>query len=301
MLLKADGTSGGPADLQEIQQTLNLWTGTVTSSFKLEGVPVEVTTCCHPKLDLVAVRLRSPLMATGRLNVFWRFPYVESDKCNPTWSADMDGKHHTEIVLHAGRADLTRTLDADRHHVSIAWNAGQWTSTGPHQFALTPDRKAQEFEFVFGFGAQPMGNLPNFTETANAAAEHWPQFWNSGGAIDLSESKDPRWHELERRIVFSQYLTAANSTGSTPPQESGLFSNSWYGKFHLEMTLWHGAHFCVVGTRPLLSGWMKWFRRPGLESAQRQAAKQNYRGARWMKMVSPEPKWESPSNQNPSA
>jgi hypothetical protein len=298
-LLKADGTSAGPADLQDLQQTLDLWLGTVTSSFKLEGVPVEVTTCCHPKLDLVAVRAQSPLMASGRLNVFWRFPYVESDKCNPTWSADTDAKHRTEAALHGTRADLTRTLDADRHHVSIAWNSGQWSSTGPHQFVLMPARTVEEFNFVAGFGGQPLGRLPDFTETANTAAEHWPEFWNSGGAIDLSASKDPRWHELERRIVLSQYLTAVNSTGSSPPQESGLFSNSWYGKFHLEMTLWHGAHFMSWGRAPLLAGWMKWFRGPGLESARRQAAKQGYRGTRWMKMVSPEPKWESPSNQNP--
>jgi hypothetical protein len=298
-LLKADGASAGSADLRDIRQTLDLWTGTVTSSFKLESVAVEVTTCCHPKLDLVAVRVRSPLIVTGRLNVFWRFPYVESDKCNPTWSADTDGKHRTEAAQHGNRADLTRTLDADRHFVSVAWNAGQWNSTGPHQFVLTPDREAQEFDFVSGLGAQPMGKLPNFAETAGAAAEHWPEFWNSGGMIDLSESKDPRWHELERRIVLSQYVTAVNSTGSSPPQESGLFSNSWYGKFHLEMTLWHGAHFVLWGRAPLLGGWMKWFCGPGLESAKRQAAKQGYQGARWMKMVSPEPRWESPSNQNP--
>ncbi|MCU0786462.1 MAG: glycoside hydrolase family 65, partial [Verrucomicrobia bacterium] len=130
-------------------------------------------------------------------------------------------------------------------------------------------------------------------------AQHWPAFWKSGGAIDLSASKDPRWKELERRIVLSQYLTAVNSTGSAPPQESGLFSNSWDGKFHLEMTAWHGVHFVLWGRAPLVEGWMKWMRGPGLEAAKRQAAKQGYKGARWMKMIGPEPHWESPSGAGP--
>jgi hypothetical protein len=299
-LLKADGKPAESSDLQSVQQTLDLWIGAVKSSFKLEGVPVEVTTYCHPKLNLVAVRVRSPLVAAGRLNVFWRFPYVEADLCNPTWSLATDGKHHTEVVAQrAGRVDLVRTPDADRYFASVAWNVGQWTSTGPHQFVLTPTRDAEELTFVFGLSAKPIGNLPGFAETATAAEGHWPEFWNSGGVIDLSASKDPRWKELERRIVLSQYLTAVNSTGSAPPQESGLFSNSWYGKFHLEMTLWHGAHFVLWGRTSLLDGWMKWFCGPGLESGKRQAAKQGYEGVRWMKMIGPEPKWESPSNAGP--
>jgi hypothetical protein len=46
------------------------------------------------------------------------------------------------------------------------------------------------------------------------AAKYWSQFWMTGGAIDLSGSKDPRWFELERRIVLSQYLTAIQDAGS---------------------------------------------------------------------------------------
>ena len=37
-----------------------------------------------------------------------------------------------------------------------------------------------------------------------------------------------------------------------PPQEEGLFSNSWNGKFHLEMHAWHAAHFAVWGRPELL-------------------------------------------------
>ena len=164
---------------------------------------------------------------------------------------------------------------------------------------LTPARDADEFSFVCRFSPQPIETLPGFAETAAASAKHWPEFWQSGGAMDLSASKDPRWRELERRIVLAQYLTAVNSTGSSPPQESGLFSNSWHGKFHLEMTAWHGVHFALWGRPQLVDGWMQWMRGPGLEAAKRQAARQGYQGVRWMKMIAPTAQWESPSDAGP--
>jgi hypothetical protein len=299
-LLRPDGRVATPADLKKIRQTLDLWTGTVHSAFALDGMPVEVITCCHPQQNVVAVQVRSKLLAAGRLRVFWHFPYVEFNNCDPTWKPKTDGRHRSEAVLSGSdRAEISRTLDADRYFVSVAWSDGRWASVGPHRFVLTPSRDKEAFSFVCGFSPRPVGELPRVAETAAASAQHWPQFWRSGGAIDLSASQDPRWRELERRIVLSQYLTAVNSTGSLPPQESGLFSNSWYGKFHLEMTAWHGVHFVLWGRPSLLDGWMQWMRGPGLQSAKRQAAKQGYQGARWMKMIGPDPHWESPSGAGP--
>jgi hypothetical protein len=50
--------------------------------------------------------------------------------------------------------------------------------------------------------------------TYRACTEQWQNFWKNGGAIDLSKSKDPRWKELERLIVLSQYLMAVQLAGS---------------------------------------------------------------------------------------
>ena len=55
------------------------------------------------------------------------------------------------------------------------------------------------------------------------------------GIVDFGLCKDPRARELERRVVLSQYLLAIQDAGDTPPQETGLTYNSWFGKFHLEM------------------------------------------------------------------
>ena len=112
---------------------------------------------------------------------------------------------------------------------------------------LTPPARAPTLEFVCAFRPEARhAALPDFRQTRAAARKHWNKFWSTGGAIDLSGSKDPRWQELERRIVLSQYLTAIQCAGSYPPQETGLTYNSWYGKFHLEMHWWHAAHFALV-------------------------------------------------------
>jgi hypothetical protein len=289
---KADGRLIEATDLQQVRQTLDLWTGTVTSHYEIEGVPVEVTTCCHPRLDLVAVRAKSKLITAGRLKVLVELPGVSTK-----WETKVEPRG-------TNRMEIAQTLDDDRYCVSVGWSNGEWKAADwkpgwPRRYVVAPGRDGDEFSFVCRFSPRPVEELPGFAETAAASAKHWPEFWRSGGAIDLSASKDPRWREMERRIVLSQYLTAINSTGSTPPQESGLFSKSWHGKFHLEMTAWHGIHFSLWGRQEFVDGWMKWMRGPGLGAAKRQAARQGYKGVRWMKMIAPTAQWESPSDAGP--
>ncbi len=153
---------------------------------------------------------------------------------------------------------------------------------------------------LHGYGFSPCGAsnpLPGFAETKRSAGDHWTRFWNSGGAIDLSGSADPRWRELERRIVLSQYLTAIQCAGSFPPQETGLTYNSWEGKFHLEMHPWHAAHFALWGRLPLVERSLGFYGSI-LPKARTTARRQGYQGARWPKMTSPTGA-ESPSTVGP--
>ncbi len=169
-----------------------------------------------------------------------------------------------------------------------------------HTYVLSPGKEDGALEFVCSFSPQKItGNRLTFAGTKAASAAHWPQFWQSGGAIDLSASKDPRWKELERRIVLSQYLLAVQEAGSLPPQESGLFNNSsaWNGKFHLEMHWWHGAHYALWDRWPLFERSLGWYRKI-LPSARDKARQQGYQGARWPKMVGPEGR-DSPSGIGP--
>ena len=170
-----------------------------------------------------------------------------------------------------------------------------------HTFLLTPTARSSHdsrLEMVSGFSpASFRSALPTTAATFAASSEHWKRFWTSGGAVELSESRDPRAPELERRIVLSQYLTAIQCAGSRPPQETGLTVNSWYGKFHLEMHWWHAAHFPLWGRAHLLEKSLGWYVSI-LQAARDRAASQGYRGARWPKMVGPEGR-DSPSPIGP--
>jgi hypothetical protein len=91
---------------------------------------------------------------------------------------------------------------------------------------------------------------------------------------------------LERRVVLSQYLLAIQCAGSTPPQETGLTYNSWFGKFHLEMIWWHQAQFALWGHPELLDRTLSWYET--VEPIARQIAeRQGFKGIRWMKMTDP--------------
>ncbi|MEI6424871.1 MAG: hypothetical protein WCP55_21830, partial [Lentisphaerota bacterium] len=202
------------------------------------------------------------------------------------------------------RLDIFHTVGSTHYFTSAQWTAGSWSEQPwkpgtPRRYLLMPEKSLAEYSFVCAFAPTPLGELPDFASASSAVVTHWQMFWQSGGALDLSASKDPRWKELERRVVLGQYLMAINEAGSSPPQESGLFSNSWYGKFHLEMTAWHGIHAVLWGRPQLVDGWMRWLRGPGLEAAKKQAARQGYKGVRWMKMIASTSEWESPSDAGP--
>jgi hypothetical protein len=277
-----------PGDVAAAVQTLDLWTGILRSEFQWNGQRVVVETACHPKLDLLAVRVR------GRAPVGFEFPYGSGAMNAADWGHPE--KHRSrEAASGANRLDIVRDLDRDTYSVSIAWQtAGEMKREGPHRFVLRPAGDRLEFVCEFRKTGRGPAPLPNAEETLAASREHWSGFWSSGGAVDLSGSRDPRANELERRIVLSQYQTAIQCAGSLPPQETGLTCNSWFGKFHLEMHYWHAAHFARWGRAPLLERSLGWYSAI-LPSAREKARIQGYTGARWPKMTAPDGR-DSPSN-----
>lgn len=287
-MTKGDGTPVVLSDLKRLHQTLDLWSGVITSRYEIEGQPVLVETLCHPDRDIVAVRIESPLVAAGRLAVELAFPYGSPGVSGADWTKP--GAHQTTLTRRSPqRADFARRLDADNYMVALSWTTpAELKSEKPHTFVLSPSSKERVLEFVCAFSPGTISaELPNFAEGKAASAEHWAKFWSTGGAIELSGSKDPRWRELERRIVLSQYLMAIQAAGSLPPQESCLVNNGWNGKFHLEMHWWHGVHFALWDRWPLFERSLGWYRET-LPVARKLAQSQGYRGARWPKMVGPD-------------
>ncbi|WP_329000834.1 hypothetical protein OHA18_41185 [Kribbella sp. NBC_00709] len=289
-----DGRTAVAGDLTGIRQELDLWTGIIDSRFELAGEPVHVRTCCHPDRDAVAVEIASPLVAASRLAVFFDFPYADQQEfaehvgtyCEPD-------AHQTTATTHANRPGITHRMDSTEYHVEVAWQGrGVFASTAAsrHRYCLAAAGGTDRLHFVCTFAPAPAGHTPS-AQTSPAASSgatfaasirSWRQFWLSGGAVDLSESEDPRWRELERRIVLSQYLLRANEAGSLPPQESGLVNNCWHGKFHMEMYWWHGAHWALWNRWPILERSLSVFDRFH-DSSRARAQKQGFRGARWPK------------------
>ncbi len=296
-LLRRDGREASPADLAGIEQTLDLWNGVLRSRFLVDGEPVEVETLCHPTRDLLAVRVVSPLLRDGRIGIRLLFPYGTGQATAADWTRPE--AHETTLARNGPRsAELLRRLDADRYRVQLAWApAGTLAEKARHDFLLEPHVDGETFEAVISFSPGPTAAPPGFAETARATREHWNRFWSTGGAIDLSGSRDPRWRELERRIVLSQYLTAIQCAGRYPPQETGLTFNSWEGKFHLEMHWWHAVHFALWGRLPLLERSLGYYA-DILPRAREMARRQGYAGARWPKMTGPGGA-ESPSSIGP--
>ncbi|MDQ8185148.1 hypothetical protein [Pelagicoccus sp. SDUM812002] len=286
----ADGSTVNIDRIQYVNQTLDLYTGRLTSSFSIDEVSVKVTTICHPGSDAISVLTESPLVSNGQLHIQINFPYG-----NPGWGLqpedwDSPNSHVSQLEDRTpGEARISRQLDQDSYRVHLRFDkSADIEEAGKHHFLISPKiGSSQTFEFTARFlpGADddnlPTPNLPDGLTHSEA---HWKEFWQSGGVIDLSASSDPRAKELERRIVLSQYLTAIQCGGRLPPQETGLTANSWYGKPHLEMHWWHGIHFALWNRLPYLENTLPWYQEV-LPKAKEIAQTQGYPGARWPKNV----------------
>jgi hypothetical protein len=283
--VKSDGTIAQSTDLTNIQQTLDLWNGVIKSHFVLEGKPVDVQTICHPDDDLIAVHVVSSLLQQGKLSIQIQFPYGTGDTKTADWNHP-DAHKTMMICPNNHEAIFHRTLDSDSYVTASAWSPTATISVeAKHKYVITPARTSNQFEFVCAFSPKQIEKkLPTFEQTLAATETHWNHFWTTGGAVDLSESKDSRWRELERRIVLSQYLTAIQCAGNIPSQETGLTYNSWEGKFHLEMHWWHAVHFALWDRLPLLEKSLHYYQSI-LPKAQATARRQGYLGARWPKMT----------------
>jgi len=288
LLKQSNGTPAAARDITAIHQTLDLWSGVLDSQFRFVDQPVHVQTCCHPEIDALAVRIESPLLTDGRLAVQISFPYPSPEVDMADWNSP--DKHETLFVAKE-RADFARIIDGDEY-VACLEGDGSIKQTAKHEFVLS-GAGSTRLIFTVAFSQHALPALPAVADTFKAAEAQWNTFWSTGGAIDLAGSIDPRAQELERRIVLSQYNTAIHCAGPMPPQETGLLFNSWYGKSHLEMHWWHGAHFATWGRLPLLERSLDYYQRV-MPIAKQTAVRQGYEGVRWQKMVGPEGR-DSPS------
>lgn len=284
-LFKENGDKVNPEDLQNIHQELNLWTGEIESSFQIEGTLVEVYTAVHQKDDVVGVRIKSDLIEQDRLQVRIRipFPTAEWEDLATKWEGDED--YSSTLSKDGNRAYIKRAMDSITYNIGLQWQGNaEIEEKEEHFFVLKPSKDQSEFEFTTKFSNDEISEIPELASVTGSSRSGWEEFWQSGGAVDFSGSTDDRAHELERRVVLSQYLTKLQCAGSQPPQETGLTYNSWYGKPHIEMHWWHGVHFPLWGRPELLENSMPWYD-TAFDKAKGIAERQGFAGARWQKMT----------------
>ncbi|GAB3537642.1 hypothetical protein GCM10027443_31000 [Pontibacter brevis] len=301
VLLKENGDQVPIQELQRINQTLNLWTGKIESTYEVEGVPVKVELYGHQEKDGFAARVTSPLITQNRLKVSFKFPYGATCHVCPGYNWEDQDKHTTMLARSeagANQVQLKRQLDSTTYYTDVRWSEkGLFQGKAKHHFELVPAADEETVEFSVLFSQNQQQDIPAYKAAQESSEAQWKRFWTEGGAVDFSGSTDPRAHELERRVVLSQYLTKIQCTGDLPPQETGLTMNSWYGKPHLEMHWWHGVHFALWDRLPLLEKSLPWYKKV-MPKARATAEWQGYEGVRWQKMTDPNGN-ESPSSIGP--
>lgn len=306
-------------DISKIRQELDLYEGILQSNFALFGKEVHVRTAVHNQgKDILAVEVTSDLLRDKRLVIAMHFPYGASDITASDWKSEK--LHSTKVVVRetceeaqrgaclgfgdklcedmeedekpkdsaACHVRLRRTLDRDVYFVDILTDGTVMADEATHCVQILPGEGRNSLSLSVAFARKEEKAIACPAKEVFAASRAgWKEFWEKGGIIRLNQSKDPRAKELERRIILSQFLLAVNSAGSTPPQETGLTCNSWYGKMHLEMYFWHCAWLPFWNHVDLLERSLAWYR-THLSEACENAARNGYQGARWPKMIATE-------------
>ena len=276
--------------ITEISQELNLYEGILYSAYKIEEKDCKVITSCSTETDKLGFEIESEMLKE-ELQIEIAFPYGTHKISGADWKSG--NRHVTKVVRqNENSLVLERKLDNDIYYVILEGNNHYDVSEiEQHKIVVkTNDTKMSlQAEFV-----KELPSIDEAKKTKKTIEEErtntkiwWKNFWEKGGIVSLQKAKDKRASELERRIILSQYLLAIQSAGSLPPAETGLTCNSWYGKFHLEMHLWHSAWLPLWNQDDLLLRSTTWYKKH-LKEAKANAKRNGYVGAKWPKMIAEE-------------
>ncbi|KAH7146175.1 Six-hairpin glycosidase-like protein [Dactylonectria macrodidyma] len=293
--------------ISNTRQELDLWNGTIISTFEIAGSQVKVVTQGDFDSDAVSFNVESELIRSNNLTVELDFPYPPIHTTTYKYEVfagvyTFPANHTTAISsrLSKDTAHIRHEMQETKYFVNLRWpktsplslsrlEPADSVAITAHRYALSPTsyRGSKPTQLSLTAHFSTTKNVPALPSTImQQNRKGWNNYWKQGGFIDLTESSNPNATELQRRIVQSQYHVRVNSAGTgQPPQESGLMNNGWYGKFHMEMVVWHCAH------------WVSWRREkyfhkifPAiyeslLPTAFSRAKRMGWSGARWPKMT----------------
>ena len=263
-----------------------------------DNEPVNVITAVDGNKDALFSRIKSDLLAEGRARVTFRFSYPSGQHADDGNDWNSPDKHSTRIISSDRNSALVEhKLDDTNYYILIQWQ-GNGALDMPDTHCLSLSTLDNILSFSAEFAENPIKKEDisySFDQSLKAVMKYWPAFWNSGGITDFSQCTDPRAKELERRVVLSQYLTKINCDNATPPQETGLTYNSWFGRPHLEMTWWHAVDFALWNRPEMVENMLAWYNSVAFSEAKKIAERQGFKGVRWMKMTDPDA-GDAPSN-----
>ncbi|KAJ7054157.1 Six-hairpin glycosidase-like protein [Mycena amicta] len=293
------------ANLTNIKQELDLWTGIITSSFMFEGVPIQVKTVSAQMSDSIGITVSSPLLQNDRLGVFIDFPWNDgslkfSDPFVGWWT---NASIHTTTLDNAPRgnihAEIAHTLVDSTFITSLGGDAFTISRDSPleHRYTIRSAAKSKSFSLSTTWGVVSPKSVLSVDAITSSSAEAWEDFWMNAGFIDVvSGSTDPRANELQRRIILSRYLMRVNEAGDYPPQEvsssckfaQSLIRMAVSRKFHLEMYFWHAQHWALWNNWDLLLRSTSVYDRFLPTAIARAQVQEGWpTGARWGKMSDP--------------
>lgn len=280
-----------PEEISEVDQCLDMWNGELISNFKWNGSPVCVRTVCAGEEDVIASSIKSQ----KPIELSLRFPYPTGVHTDDASSWGSDGRHNTEILESSpGSAVFKRTVDDSIYYLVLSWSGNaEIIRTSRNSFRLVPE--SAEFSFAAAFAETPSKpSACSFLLAQKSASKMWNEYWKTTGVIDFSHCTNRSAPLLERRVLLSQYLMRSQEAQNFPPAETGMTYNSWYGKFHLEMLMWHSFHYATWNKPELLAKQLDWYFK-AMPVAKQIAERQGFEGVRWMKMTDPSGK-EAPSD-----
>lgn len=227
--------------LEDTHQELDLWNGVITSAFTYQGSSVEVQTRVDPESDTVAISVKSELLASRGLGIFFDFPYPVNGKFNAPFvgAYNETEKHTTSLTTCGSKATIHHDLDTFEYDFTVEW-AGKGKIVRPsdrsHRYTLMFE-DADHVQLIANWSPQRHAHLATYDSIHSSSKSWWNSYWKKSAFVDLTQSGKEEATELQRRTILSQYLLAVNSASNLPPQESGLVNNGWYGKFHVRLPL----------------------------------------------------------------
>jgi len=212
-------------DLTNNSQILDLYSGSLSSKFTVFGSEVHVKTATDPSSDTISIQVKSTLIRSGQIGIFFDYPYSDVNKFDSpfvgVWNKTL--LHTTSLQKNKSQAYISHHIDNTTYYTSIKWE-GDAILSGPldstHRYVLQPRSHTDSLDVTVNYSPTLHPLFGSAKSIAIASTKWWRDYWESGAFVDLTSTSGANATELQRRVILSQYLLAVNVTSL-----SSLFTN----------------------------------------------------------------------------